>query len=448
MRIKVNITFKLLHMIPFTFLYRFYLVTMFFAFASFIQAQSLPIDFESNISTADFIDFDGGVAMVIANPYTDDNNNSETVAQIIRNGGQIWGGSKIQLDNDLDFTDMNSFSMKVYTTAPVGTQVKLKLEGNGEAERDSYTTLTGEWETMTWDFTGTHSGYTDLVFMFDFGNLGDGSDNSTFYFDDVQQFFGGYQIDLPVFFEGDNINYTTTDFGGNVSSLTTDPEDASNHVVQVLKTNGAATWAGTTIGTPAGFATNIPLTLTDSKMTVRVWSPTANTPIRLKVEDHRDPTHTCETQTNTTLGGEWETIEFDFANQAMGTELLSVGLQMGWTFNMASIFFDFGTEGGVNGEYTYFFDDVQFGDLSSQIKVVTNDIFEVFPNPTSNIWNIHTVENLITSIELYDINGKRIQSFYPSSNSTIIDANKYNPGVYIAKVNTGSSSNLFKLIKE
>jgi hypothetical protein len=173
------------------------------------------------------------------------------------------------------------------------------------------------------------------------------------------------QIDLPVTFEDSTINYTMSDFGANVSTLVTDPFDATNTVMQVVKTVEAATWAGTTIGTPDGFSTDIPFSLTDSKMTVRVWSPEAGTPIRLKVEDSNDNTHTCETETNTTVSGEWEVLEFDFLEQATGTELLSIGLGFGWTYNMASIFFNFGTEGSAAGETTYYFDDVFFGGLGA-----------------------------------------------------------------------------------
>jgi len=192
----------------------------------------------------------------------------------------------------------------------------------------------------------------------------------------------GIQIDLPVTFEESTINYTMSDFGNNISSLIVDPFDSDNHVVKVIKTYLAPTWAGTTIGTPAGFATDIPLTLTDSKMTVRVWSPEAGTPIRLKVEDSDDPTHTCETETNTTLAGEWEVLEFDFLNQAPGTELLSIGLGWGWTYNMASIFFNFGSEGSLIDGETYYFDDVMFGENISIIDDLDN-IFKVYPNPAS-----------------------------------------------------------------
>ncbi|SDX94270.1 hypothetical protein SAMN05444411_11252 [Lutibacter oricola] len=170
----------------------------------------------------------------------------------------------------------------------------------------------------------------------------------------------GTQIDLPVDFESATIDYTLTDFGENLSSIVEDPTNASNTVAKVVKTAAATTWAGTTIGTDTGFATNIPISLTNSIITVRVWSPDAGAPIRLKIEDANDATHTCETEVNTTVAGGWETIEFDFTNQATGTELLSVGLDNGWVYNKASIFFNFGTDGATAGEKTYYFDDVIF----------------------------------------------------------------------------------------
>ena len=89
--------------------------------------QSLPIDFESDITTENFIDFDGGLAMVIVNPQSNGINTSTKVAQIVRDGGEIWSGSKIELTENLDFSVDNMLSMKVFTTAPIGTVIKFKV---------------------------------------------------------------------------------------------------------------------------------------------------------------------------------------------------------------------------------------------------------------------------------------------------------------------------------
>jgi hypothetical protein len=164
-----------------------------------------------------------------------------------------------------------------------------------------------------------------------------------------------YDLYLPVTFE-ENIDYGLLDFEGTVSEIVEDPTDPSNTVAKTIKTVNAAPWAGTTIGGTTGFAEAVPFAEGSTTMTVKVWSPDANTPVRLKVEDANDNTHTVETETNTTLAGEWETLIFDFANEAPGTE----PIHYDWYFNKATIFFNFGTEGSVAGEKTYYWDDVEF----------------------------------------------------------------------------------------
>ena len=62
-----------------------------------IFSQTLPLNFESDVVTEDFINFDGGTATVVANPQSSAINTSATVAQLVRNGGQVWAGSKIDL---------------------------------------------------------------------------------------------------------------------------------------------------------------------------------------------------------------------------------------------------------------------------------------------------------------------------------------------------------------
>ena len=411
------------------------------------NAQSLPIDFEAAITTANFVDFDGGTAAVIANPQVKGINTSAKVGQIVRNGGAIWAGSKITLAKALDFKTLNGISMKVFTTAPVGTIVKFKLEGKGSTEKDTKTTVSNAWETLKWDFTGKPADFTDIVFMFDFGKTGDGSVNSTFLFDEVQQFSGGGQIDLPVDFESATLNYTMTDFGGNSSSLVKDPTNPNNKVIEVIKTGQAETWAGTTIGTSGGFVSNIPLTLTNSKMNIRVWSPKSGTPIRLKVEDSKDPTHTCETEIKTTVSGAWETMVFDFKNQAPGTEALSVGLSKGFTYNMASIFFNFGATGASAGAKTYYFDDVKFGNASVGTTEIAASEFNIFPNPSNDQWTIFSKNENITQVEIFDLRGKLMLKFEQNNNFVTINASNFPIGIYFSKISTDSGRGIIKLLK-
>ena len=144
----------------------------------------LPIDFEAG--TYNFTDFSGGVAEVIANPYQTGINASANVAKIVRNGGDVWAGSFLTLENKIDFSNANTISMKVYSPR-TGVPVHFKLEGDGPStEKSANTTIANAWETLEWNFSGTTSNvYNKLVFMFDFGTVGNGSPNSTFLFDDI-----------------------------------------------------------------------------------------------------------------------------------------------------------------------------------------------------------------------------------------------------------------------
>ncbi|NEN24632.1 T9SS type A sorting domain-containing protein, partial [Cryomorpha ignava] len=73
-----------------------------------------------------------------------------------------------------------------------------------------------------------------------------------------------------------------------------------------------------------------------------------------------------ETETMTTMAGDWETLTFDFANQVDGTAALNFAN----TYNKASIFFNFGTDGVTAGAQTYYWDDVTFGSAPEPFTVV------------------------------------------------------------------------------
>ena len=97
----------------------------------------------------------------------------------------------------------------------------------------------------------------------------------------------------------------------------------------------------------------IPITSTDTKMYAHVYvDGTAQTgiPVRFKIENSNDPTQSVETEAFTTVAGEWEILEFDFNNEATGTAALNTS----YPFNMASIFFNFGSVG--DDQTVYYFE--------------------------------------------------------------------------------------------
>jgi deoxycytidine triphosphate deaminase len=178
---------------------------------------------------------------------------------------------------------------------------------------------------------------------------------------------GDTNLELPVTFENAELDYGLTDFGGNASEIVVDPTNAGNKVAKSVKTAEAELWAGTTLGGTAGFASAIPFANGATKMSLRVWSPTAGIPVRLKVEASNDPTISVETEATVTVASQWQTLTFDFANQATGTEAINFSR----SYNKASVFFNFGTTGAVAGEQTYYWDDMVFGELVQEEQVIT-----------------------------------------------------------------------------
>jgi endo-1,3(4)-beta-glucanase len=151
------------------------------------MAITLPINFELG-GTYTFTDFDGGAGSVVANPSLSGNNYSSKVGKIVRNAGATWAGSYLTLSNKIDLNALGIFSMKVLSPR-AGVTVLFKLEGDVAPSEITATTMkANQWETLTWNFTGKPTNvYNKLVLMFDFGAVGNGTDNSTFYFDDIYQ---------------------------------------------------------------------------------------------------------------------------------------------------------------------------------------------------------------------------------------------------------------------
>ncbi len=318
----------------------------------------LPLDFESPTLAYTFGNFDGGVVTVISNPKPGGINTSARVGKMVKNAGQVWGGSSIKLGSPIDFSANKIFRMKVYSPR-VGARVLLKVENPSDNtinfEKEVATTVANAWEDLVFDYSAinTTNSYQNLVLIFDLGTLGDGSANFTFLFDDIRltNTIPGAFLTLPVTFDVAGVNYAVIDFGNNSTADGVDPTNAANKVKVTTKLSGAETWAGTTMG--KGFSSKLPFTTSATQMSVNVYSPAAGIRVRLKVEDKTDPTKSVETEAITTVANTWETLVFDFANQASGT----AALNLTYTYDMASIFFDFGKAG--TGK-VFYWDDVKF----------------------------------------------------------------------------------------
>jgi hypothetical protein len=156
----------------------------------------LPLDFESTTVAYPFTDFAGGATTLMTNPFPDPLNPSSKVVRLIKNPGQTYGGSVIQMAGPIDFSTNKIVKVKVWSPV-AGKKLMLKFEGsptdfdNGAFETEVTITTANAWEELTFDYNSptlfppVNNNDNKIVFFFDFGTQGDGSVASTYYFDDV-----------------------------------------------------------------------------------------------------------------------------------------------------------------------------------------------------------------------------------------------------------------------
>ena len=378
----------------------------------------LPVTFDIATLNYDLVDFGGNASSIVTDPVVSTNkvckvvksNTAETSA------GTTIGGSTGGFATAIPFAvGSTTMTMRVYSPN-AGIPVRLRVEDPNDpsksVETEALTTLVNTWETLTFNFANQATGtaainytytYKKLSMFFNFGTTGAVAGTKTYYCDDII-FVAPVltQVDLPVTFDIPTINYNLVDFGGNISSIVADPVVPSNNVCKVIKTNTAVSWAGTTIGGPAGMATAIPFAVGSTIMTMRVYSPDAGIPIRMKVEVVGDQTKSVETDALTTMANAWETLTFNFANPASGTAAINYT----YTYKVLSAFFNFGTTGAAAGTKTYYCDDIAFSGTTS-VNTLSGDDIKV----NLNHLGIRVFSNTLTEadqIGVFDIMGRTV----------------------------------------
>jgi len=136
----------------------------------------------------------GGIGgAIVPNPVLDNVNNSCFVQIYDKTVGcQTWAGVGIELATSLDFSTITNktFKMKVLAENQV-TDVTLRLEFmpfpnvNPFQERIATITQVGQWQELSFDFTGVNSGtFKSMIIYFERNTPCDGD---VYYFDEITQ---------------------------------------------------------------------------------------------------------------------------------------------------------------------------------------------------------------------------------------------------------------------
>ena len=176
------------------------------------------------------------------------------------------------------------------------------------------------------------------------------------YFGAVAPATGSYAV---LDFNTAGLTYTVTPFGDESAVITAAGVPAGGPTGQVLKITrpvGAQCWAGTTasVGDKLSIGT-VPFASNATTMTVRIHAPAAGLNVKLKLEDANNAGVTVETDVLTTAAG-WQTLTFDFANQAPGTAALNTAA----TYNKLSIFPNFSCGSGAPADADFYVGPITF----------------------------------------------------------------------------------------
>ena len=381
-----------------------------------VSAQSqidLPITWDDTANVNYGVtDFGGNVSTAGVDP----NNSSNLILSVEKtNTAAGWAGTTLGVDTlatAIPFATGTVIRALVYSPDS-GITIRLKVEDDADANKyvevDVLTTVANAWDTLEFDFSNPATTplnlattYDKASIFFNFNVDGATAGTKTYLLDDVWFVAGSgggpslAQIDLPISWDDTaNVDYSTSDFGGNASMSVVDPTNSSNLVLQVDKGITAATWAGTTLGTgmPAPLATAIPFASNANIMKARIWSPDSGITVRLKVEDSGNSNTYVEVDVQTTVAAAWDTLTFDFTNPAT-TPIVYIN-----TYNVASFFFNFNVDGATAGAKTYYLDDVWHTGVQGpppptakditfkvDMKDYTGTYTGVFVNGTFNGW--------------------------------------------------------------
>ena len=362
------------------------------ASASSTQAYNTTVA----VATTKVVTFDETTAPVLtgfggaedASVVADPTNAANKVAKIVKSAtAELWAGDTVSLCPNLAIAALPFSATAQTMTARVWSPdanipVRLKVENAADntktVETEATVTTAAGWQTLTFNFAAPAAGtaalnlatvYNKASIFFNFGKTGaQVGAAKTYYLDDLT--FVGSTFPVACVAapapapapSGITFDEATppllTGFGGaEDATVVADPTNAANKVAKVVKSATAELWAGTTVSTGANQSiATIPFSASAKTMTLKVWAPAAGIPVRLKVEDAANNTHTCETEATTTVAAGWQTLTFNFASPAAGT----AALNLAFTYNKASVFFNFGKTGANGGGGTFYFDDLLF----------------------------------------------------------------------------------------
>ena len=430
-------------------------------------------DFETTLPAGAIVADGTEAPTVVADPAAN-GTNGDVMKIVTSTAGESWQNSQLFFqDEDLDLTTADKVvTVDVYSDVATSILAKVASPLNGTAESATDAAHTGSgWETLTFDFsdpkdnTGVANDVFGRILFFPLWN-GSGWDDAavtTTYYDNIKGI--GYESTPPP--SGNSVTVATSQsWNGYVNAF-----NVSDNGYAFGFPYGAADLRATATATSMTLEPNI--LIWTAEATNADWfdqgaaTQTATKYIEASsyIEDNTlagsDLTFTGNVSVSD-LGSEYTVVAFvkaldpnagyatvvnntadisstgDFTASATAAEL-AAGYIIQYGFAVTGPLADPAdtTLGSVViGEATAGVDDNSFVNVS------------VYPNPSNSNWNFRTGNTVITSVEVFNLLGKRVVSQNNNSTELSISTQGLTSGIYIARITTEQGVKSVKLIRE
>ena len=314
-----------------------------------IVGENMIDNFESGRRT-NWVASAGTLSQPVSNPFPGVNNSSASVGTYVRNAGvqydyvvaSLTGGYVQDIASYMNGT--KKFSMKVYTTAPVGTTIDFSIEnaavsstGYPQGRHSVYSATVAQqnaWHTIIFDYvfqpaSGTNATTLDqLVISFNNNSF----TNYTYHFDDIK----GFSLQAPVVPSVPNTEHVWDNFR-TIRRVRYSPIDGALSTTTTPTTTGnASTTVGRYIRSTNQYdvySANFDSTLADlaayrantKKFSVKVYSPAVGTVIQFTLQDSLASTSNyptgrfAEFRGTTTVANQWERVTLSYVGTPDGS---------------------------------------------------------------------------------------------------------------------------------
>ncbi|MDC0636713.1 T9SS type A sorting domain-containing protein [Flavobacteriaceae bacterium] len=416
---------------------------------------------------------DSGMATpeVVADPATG-GTNGDVLKIVTSAGGNGWQNAQLFFQGDLlDLTtDDKVVTVDVYSESAFMMLAKTATPSNGGAESATDASHTGSgWETLTFDFSDPKDNtpvandiFGRILFFPQWNGAGwNDSSVTTTYVDNIKGI--GYESTPPT---GDNsVTIATSQaWNGyvNVFSVSDDSYQFGFGDIEVADIRATATETSVTLEPNISIWTNESTNAAYFDQSAATQTPVVYIEASTYIENSSLANNALTFSGNIStsdLGDGYTVIAFiksltsDYSQVAFkNVDISSTGdftvTATAEEMSQAVIQYGFAVTGPLADPSDTTLGSVVIG--AETLGIEDTDIVNVsvYPNPSNSNWNFRTPNTVITSVEVFNLLGKRVVLRKNNSTDIAISTQGLTSGIYIARITTEQGVKSVKLIRE